>query len=223
MRRSFLALAALATLALACDDDDGTNPDVLSMDFGTPSGDAQTGAPDAELAAPFRVNLVRGSAPAANEIVNWTVASGTSGTGTLNVLTSTTDAQGNAEAVLTLGPTAGVVEVTATTTGATGSPLTFIAAAVVAGEYAQVTLTNNQFDPAEVTIDAGGTVLFVWPTGAIDHNIVPVAPATIPSLATVQDGPFTHEEIFNTPGDYDYFCSVHGTATTGMRGRVVVQ
>ncbi|HET9513623.1 MAG TPA: plastocyanin/azurin family copper-binding protein [Gemmatimonadales bacterium] len=219
MRRSFLALAALATLALACDDDDGTNPDVLSMDFGTPSGDAQTGAPSAQL-APFRVNLMRGSTPAANEIVNWAVASGT---GTLSVPTSTTDAQGNAETVLTLGPAAGVVTVTATVTGAAGSPLTFFASAVVAGDFAQVVLTNNQFDPDEVTIDAGGTVAFVWTAAASQHNIVPVAPATIPSSATVRNGPFTYEEIFNTPGNYDYFCSVHGTATTGMRGRVVVQ
>ena len=219
MRRSFLALAALATLALACDDDDGTNPDVLTMDFGTPSGDAQTGAPSAVLSA-FRVNLTRGSAPAANEIVNWAIATGAGAT--LSVPTSTTDAQGNAETVLTLGPAAGVVTVTATVTGATGSPLTFVASAVD-DAFAQVALTNNQFDPAEVTIDAGGKVAFVWTTGASQHNIVPVAPATIPSSATVRDGPFTYEETFATPGNYDYFCSVHGTATTGMRGRVVVQ
>lgn len=219
MRRSFLALAALATLALACDDDDdGTNPDVLSMDYGTPSGDAQTGAPSAQL-APFRVNLIRGSTPAANEIVNWTVAGGT---GTLSVPTSTTDAQGNAETVLTLGAATGVVTVTASTTGAAGSPLTFFASAVDAA-FAQVVLTNNQFDPDEVTIDAGGKVAFVWTAGALQHNIVPVAPATIPSSATVRNGPFTYEETFATPGNYDYFCGVHGTATTGMRGRVVVQ
>ena len=221
MRRSFFALAALAALALACDDDDdGTNPAGLTMAFGTPSGDAQTGAPSAVL-SPFRVNLTRGSAPAANEIVNWAIATGTGAT--LSVPTSTTDAQGNAETVLTLGPAAGVVTVTATTTGATGSPLTFSASAVVAGEFAQVALSNNQFDPDEVTIDAGGSVAFVWTAAAAQHNIVPVAPATIPSSATVRNGPFTYEETFNTPGNYDYFCSVHGTATTGMRGRVVVQ
>lgn len=220
MRRSFLALAALAALAPACDnDDDGTNPDVLSMDYGTPSGDAQTGAPSAQL-APFRVNLTRGSAPAANEIVNWAIATGAGAT--LSVPTSTTDAQGNAQVVLTLGPAAGVVTVTATTSGATGSPLTFIASAVD-NAFAQVVLTNNQFDPEEVTIDATGTVAFVWTSGATQHNIVPVAPATIPSSATVRDGPFVYEETFNTPGNYDYFCSVHGTATTGMRGRVVVE
>jgi plastocyanin len=219
MRRSFFALAALAALALACDDDDGTNPDVLSMDFGTPSGDAQTGAPSAAL-SPFRVNLTRGSAPAANEIVNWAIATGTGAT--LSVPTSTTDAQGNAETVLTLGPAAGVVTVTATATGAAGSPLTFIASAVT-DAFAQVVLTNNLFDPDEVTIDAGGKVAFVWTAGSTQHNIVPVAPATIPSSATVRNGPFTYEETFTTPGNYDYFCSVHGTATTGMRGRVVVQ
>ncbi|HEX9894366.1 MAG TPA: hypothetical protein VGA78_10605 [Gemmatimonadales bacterium] len=221
MRRSFHGVSVLAALALACsgDDDGGINPNELSMSLGNPSGNVQTGPPNAQL-GPFRVRLTRGGTPASGLAVTWSV---TSGGGTLNVPTSITDDQGDAEAVLTLGPTAGVVTVTATSTGAQGSPRTFNATAVVPGEFAQVEVRNNDFAPTNVAINVGGTVAFVWPVGAEDHNIVPVAPATRPSQETVRDGPFTHEESFSTVGTFQYFCSVHGSATTGMRGQVVVQ
>ena len=35
--------------------------------------------------------------------------------------------------------------------------------------------------------------------------------------------PKTFSHSFNTPGTYLYFCSVHGSPTTGMRGTIVVQ
>jgi plastocyanin len=86
-----------------------------------------------------------------------------------------------------------------------------------------VDVENNHFDPSSVTIQAGGTVLFVWPSTARDHDIIPVAPQTMPRQPTVRDGPFSHEETFTTVGTYRYFCSVHGSANSGMRGEVVVQ
>jgi plastocyanin len=33
----------------------------------------------------------------------------------------------------------------------------------------------------------------------------------------------TFSRSFSNAGSFDYFCTVHGTATTGMRGSVVVQ
>jgi plastocyanin len=137
----------------------------------------------------------------------------------MSVPTSLTDDQGIAQASLTLGPIAGVNTVRAQAAGADGSPITFSATAVVVGQFAQVEVRNNQFVPNSVTINAGGTVAFVWPAGALQHNIVPVAPATRPSSPTVRDGPFSYEEVFNTPGTYDYLCEVH----SGMTGRVIVQ
>jgi plastocyanin len=104
-----------------------------------------------------------------------------------------------------------------------GSPITFNAAAVVPGQFAQVDVGNNFFEPASVTVSPGGTVSFRWASGARGHNIVPVAPATRPSQSTLRDGPFTHEETFPTAGTYRYFCSAHGTDNSGMRGTVVVQ
>lgn len=39
--------------------------------------------------------------------------------------------------------------------------------------------------------------------------------------ATQASGTYTRD--FSTTGSYDYYCSVHGTATSGMRGTVAVQ
>lgn len=91
------------------------------------------------------------------------------------------------------------------------------------GADATVNVVNNQFSPGTVTIAAGGMVSFVWPNGSFQHNILPVAPNTIPNQPTLRNGPFTHDQTFPVAGTYDYFCSAHGTATSGMRGRVVVQ
>jgi len=208
-------------LAAACGGGDGgSGPNGgLTMSVANPSGDGQSGPPGTVL-APFRVLLANNGSPASGIVVNWSV---TAGGGTLNVPTSVTDATGIATAVLTLGPQAGVNQVRATAAGASGSPVTFIATAIVPGAFAQVEVLNNEFDPAQVTINAGGTVAFVWPSGSQQHNIVPVSPNTRPSQPTVRDGPFTHEETFPTAGEYRYFCSVHGTANSGMAGRVVVQ
>lgn len=217
MRRAlpFLTLVLLA----ACGGDGGTGPQGLVLARATSSGDGQTGAPGSVL-SPFRIQLTNDGVPVEGTIINWTV---TSGGGTLDVPTSITDANGLASATLTLGQTTGQNRVNATATGASGSPVTFVGTAVIAGLFEQVDVENNQFSPATVTIQPGGTVLFLWSASAQDHDIIPVAPATKPSQSTVRDGPFSHEETFNTAGTYRYFCSVHGSAGSGMRGEVVVQ
>lgn len=217
MGRSSRGLALLALFGFACGGSDagGPDPNTLVISLANPSNNVQTGAPGTQL-APFRVQLSRGGSPASGISVNWTVAAGG---GTLSVPTSLTDDQGTAQAALTLGPLAGVNTVRASASGAEGSPVTFSATAVVVGQFAQVEVRNNQFVPSLVTINSGGTVAFVWPAGALQHNIVPVAPATRPSSPTVRDGPFSYEETFNTPGTYNYLCQVH----SGMTGQIVVQ
>lgn len=218
MQREIATLTSL--LLLACGGSDGgTGPEGLVLARAGASGDGQTGAPGAVL-GPFSIQLTNNGDPVQGTIVNWTVASGT---GTLDVPTSVTDASGLASATLTLGLAVGQTTVRATATGANGSPVTFTGTAVIPGLFVQVDVENNQFDPASVVIQPGGTVLFLWPANAQDHDIIPVSPATRPSQPTVRDGPFSHEETFNTAGTYRYFCSVHGAAGSGMRGEVVVQ
>ena len=217
MRRVFAFLTSV--LLAACGGDGGTEPQGLVLARASTSGDGQTGAPGTVL-APFRVQLTNDGVPVEGTIINWSIASGA---GTLDVPTSVTDASGLASATLTLGLTTGQTSVRATATGANGSPLTFTGTATIAGLFEQVDVENNQFSPASVTIQPGGTVLFLWSATSQDHDITPVAPGTKPSQTTIRDGPFSHEETFNTAGTYRYFCSVHGTAGSGMRGEVVVQ
>jgi plastocyanin len=218
MRRSIAILTS--TFLLACGGGDGgTGPAGLVLDRASASGDGQTGAPGSVL-APFRVELTNDGAPVEGAIVNWAIASGG---GTLSVPTSVTDASGIASTTLTLGAGTGQTSVRASSTGANGSPVTFTGTAIVPGLFVQVNVENNQFTPTSATIQPGGTVLFVWPASARQHDIVPVSPQTKPSQPTVRDGPFSHEETFNAAGTYRYYCSVHGSSNSGMRGEVVVQ
>lgn len=217
MRRVIGSLASL--LMLACDGDGGTSPAGLVLARAATSGDGQTGAPGSTL-APFQVLLTNDGVPVEGTIVNWAIQSGG---GTLSTPTSITDAAGIASTSLTLGQGVGVTLVRASATGASGSPVTFSGTAVVPGLFVQVNVENNQFNPGTVTIQTGGTVLWVWGASSQDHDIVPVSPGNRPSQPTIRDGPFSHEETFNTAGNYRYFCSNHGDAGSGMRGEVVVQ
>jgi plastocyanin len=93
-----------------------------------------------------------------------------------------------------------------------------------------VSVTNNSFGPGSVTIAGGRQVTWTWGSGAIDHNIVPVAtnPLPLPEDATVSDAPHSVAVRFTTPGVYKYYCQVHGSVdgngnTSGMAGQVTVQ
>jgi len=216
MRRGIATLTSV--LLLSCGGNDGgTGPAGLVL--APAGGDGQTGSPGAVL-GPFQVSLTNDGRPVEGTIINWTVASGS---GTLSVPTSITDASGIASNTLTLGQSTGQTAVRASASGASGSPVTFTGSAVIPGLFVQVSVENNQFEPNSVTIQTRGTVLFLWPSTARQHDVLPVSPQTQPRQPSVRDGPFSHEETFNTAGTYRYYCSVHGSPNSGMRGEVVVQ
>lgn len=218
MRRG-IAISTTMFLLACGGSDGGTGPEGLLLSLANGSGDGQTGSPGVEL-QPFRVLLTNDGDPVEGTIINWTVASGG---GAISVPTSVTDASGIASTTLTLGQSPGQTVVRAAATGANGSPVTFTGTVVIPGLFVQVNVENNQFEPSSVTIQPSGTVLFLWSATAQDHDILPVSPQTKPRQPSVRDGPFSHEETFTTAGTYRYFCSVHGSATSGMRGEVVVQ
>jgi plastocyanin len=94
----------------------------------------------------------------------------------------------------------------------------------VTGATATVDVSNNTFSPSAVAVTPGGTVTFRWTAGAANHNVIPVAPATVPnSGATLRDAPFSFDAIFPVAGTYRFYCSAHGSADAGMRGSVLVQ
>lgn len=89
-----------------------------------------------------------------------------------------------------------------------------------------VDVRDNSFAPATVTVTAGDTVTWTQ-SGSNPHSV------------TADDGSFdshencppacmgegdTFSETFNTPGEFGYFCKIHGSeGGQGMAGTVVVQ
>ena len=102
------------------------------------SGDEQKGVAGARLAEPFVVSVLdQNGDPFAGTTVTFTV---TAGGGTLSATTVTTDADGRAAAVLTLGNAPGANTVTAAAAGL--EPVTFTAAAEVSTDFDGDTVTG---------------------------------------------------------------------------------
>ncbi|MGH7702344.1 MAG: plastocyanin/azurin family copper-binding protein [Gemmatimonadales bacterium] len=80
---------------------------------------------------------------------------------------------------------------------------------------------GNRFSQAVLTVASGTTVRFEWVGGT--HNVTSNGSPSFSSSGAPTAAPHTYDVTFTTPGSYNYFCSVHGTATTGMRGTIVVQ
>ena len=84
-----------------------------------------------------------------------------------------------------------------------------------------VAIKDNFFDPANVTVSAGSTILWVH-QGFANHTVTSGSPASItglfdsPNLTTGQTFQFT----FAQPGTIPYFCRVHGAS---MSGTITVQ
>ncbi|HEY9505117.1 MAG TPA: plastocyanin/azurin family copper-binding protein [Gemmatimonadales bacterium] len=232
------AAAACLLVLLGCggsDGDGGSGPpppeDPLEVAAApVPNGDGQTEAPGAVLPEDLRVVITRASEPQEGIEVAWATTSG----GTLDPATSTTGADGIASATWTLGPTAGTQSATATVADAEGSPVTFTATAEE-GEPppppppADATIQvlgpsgGNRFNPTEVTIQAGQTVEWVWPAGAVGHNVAPDGEEPMPS-GPLSNGPKTYRYTFNTPGTYNFYCLAHGgPGGAGMSGTVTVE
>ena len=188
--------------------------------LGVAVGNNQSGPTDAALPNPLVVKVTDTFGnPVAGTVVSWAV---TGGSGTVSPATSTSAVSGTAITHLTLGSTAGMVTVQATSTGLTGSPATFSATAVVASPD-RVQVMNNQFLPATITVPVNSTVTWIWAQGSLQHNIVPDNQSNVPSSPQVVNGPFIFSHTFTTPGTYNYHCAVHGGPGTGMHGTVIVQ
>jgi plastocyanin len=87
------------------------------------------------------------------------------------------------------------------------------------GAQGDIEVRDNTFSPSGFSTTAGSTVTWDW-TGATPHNVTWVgagAPGPSPTQTTG-----TYQRTFDAAGTYDYYCTIHGTPTTGMRGTVTV-
>lgn len=81
-----------------------------------------------------------------------------------------------------------------------------------------VAVNDNTFAPSALTVTPGTTVTWTW-NGGNPHNVT-WAGGTPAASATQSTG--TYERTFDAAGEYVYYCSLHGTSTTGMRGTITV-
>ena len=154
--------------------------------------------------------------------VDWTATGGTVSAATVN-----TDAAGISGVNVTAGDTPGPITITATEASLSGSPVTFTATATAeepGPTTAPVSVVNNSFNPSTLTISAGTTVVWTWPSTSQNHNVVPDATGGLPpSSGAPANGPKTYSFRFNAPGTYGYHCTVHGSPGQSMFGVIIVQ
>jgi plastocyanin len=239
-RRSLGRTAALLVAAglAACSSEGGDDLDVggpgstaLSAAPSDPSGNGQSGIVGQNLADPLRIVVLRGGAPEAGVVVNWSA----SGIGAaMQPSLDTTDSDGISTSIWHLGTEVGSQSAQAAVTGAVGSPVGFSATAIASGDgpgggngggnAVEIKLRNdggNRFDPANVTIPVGTTVTWTWVGGF--HDVSSGGNPTFDGSGAPVSPPNTFSHTFNSRGTYEYFCSVHGSPTSGMRGTIVVQ
>lgn len=231
---SLISAVVLIAVTAGCGGDSGGNEpppddDPLVIQLApTNSGNGQTGVVGDLLADPLQVLVTQASAPQEGIVVTWATPDG----GQVAPPTSDTDADGIAGATWTLGPEAGTQTATATVTGADGSPVSFTATAeddTPPPPPPSATIQvlgpsgGNRFSPTQVTIQAGQTVRWSWPSGSLSHNVVPDDDE--PTLSgPLESGPAEYSFTFNTAGTYAFFCANHGAAGGGgMSGTVIVQ
>lgn len=92
------------------------------------------------------------------------------------------------------------------------------------GVVASVLSLDNNFYPLSLSVAAGTEVVFEN-NGRNDHNVIPVGDLDTLTWGVQAEGfapKDTYAHVFARPGTYAYYCSIHGTATAGMVGTIIV-
>src|SRR5215203_1135471 len=86
----------------------------------------------------------------------------------------------------------------------------------------EVKALDNTFVDEQVEVAAGTEV--VWKNGGRnDHDIVPVAEGESWGIGSEGFRPGdSYSHVFAEPGEYEFYCTIHGTADVGMTGTIVV-
>ena len=151
--------------------------------------------------------------PVSGVVVTWSVASGG---GSVDPAQVGTDSSGLALATHTLGPAAMSQSVTA---GVPGVPtLTFNATATDPPTSAAVTVRNNFFEPRDVVVQIGSTVVWTWNSAGVGHNVTYMGDPTLLPPGSMTQSAGMHSNTYATEAEYRYFCNIHG----GMEGTVTV-
>jgi plastocyanin len=77
------------------------------------------------------------------------------------------------------------------------------------------------FSPSEASVAVGGTVTWTNPSDD-EHTVSSDSAEPFDQVLPEPPPQSTFQHTFDQPGTFAYHCRRHGTATSGMRGRVVV-
>jgi plastocyanin len=103
--------------------------------------------------------------------------------------------------------------------GTPPTPAGVAPAASPAATRPAVSIKDNSYDPATLTVKAGTTVTWDWNGSRNPHSVVgQFAGSTVDSGTKTGSGQFTF--AFPSAGTFAYQCGVHGAS---MSGRVVVE
>lgn len=90
------------------------------------------------------------------------------------------------------------------------------------GETVDVRSLDNSFIQQQIEVVAGTEVNWIN-GGRNDHDILPVDESLTWGIDRDTFVPGTeYSHVFETPGVYPYYCSIHGTSEVGMIGAVIV-
>ena len=213
-------------LLLACGASDREAPDLGELTIAKPSansGDAQVGVAGVRLPDSLRVLVTREERPAEGVTVIWSTTEGSLDPGVV-----LTGPDGMAATTWTPLPLFAEQFATARIDRGGGEPVGFTAIATPDPAAPNTILVlsdgGNRFEPADITISAGGTVNWFWPPGSTGHNIVPDNGDSPPQSGAPSDWPTWHVFRFTVPGVYGYHCASHGgPGGIGMAGTVRVE
>lgn len=87
-------------------------------------------------------------------------------------------------------------------------------------ETTSVDVLGATFDPEDIQVSPGATVTWTWNSGGVQHNVT-WASADLSDSPTQGSGTF-EATMPSTTGELVYYCTIHGTPSSGMRGTVLV-
>ncbi len=84
----------------------------------------------------------------------------------------------------------------------------------------QVSVRDDFFSPEDIVVSPRATVTWTW----MENDFHDVTWVSAPLDNSLLQSSGTHEVAMPTAtGVYDYYCTIHGSPTSGMRGSVLVQ
>ena len=89
------------------------------------------------------------------------------------------------------------------------------------GEVVDVQAIDNTFRENRIVVAPGTTVRWTN-AGHNDHDVLAIGADFGVDKHSFRPGQ-TYSHVFDTPGEYPYYCELHGLPTVGMIGVVIVE